>query len=264
MLGTLSPVVALARARAPRDIGLRRKQQRDVANDPSVVCRAFAYGSAVFGQPPPEIYFAPDAPGEVEVANIRGTMSGAPALIIGKRLLEATSDLEVAFAIGRILAAVRPDHLLRWPTFVPTLLELEIALRAAAHLVDPERPIPTDIVGEVEKYGTFLQRTLPPQLREQLTVADRRWRAAHPDDADDFRTHLGRWSRAATLTTIRAGFLLCGDLEVAARLGGAFAAAAGLEAAEVVRDLALFGASDAYFELRAALGLRTVNIAFRG
>ena len=38
------------------------------------------------GHPPPEVYFAPDAPGEAEVANIRGTSSGAPVLVIGRRL----------------------------------------------------------------------------------------------------------------------------------------------------------------------------------
>ena len=32
----------------------------------------------------------------------------------------------------------------RWPGFVPTLAELEIAVRAAIRLVDPERPIPVE------------------------------------------------------------------------------------------------------------------------
>ena len=55
------------------------------------------------------------------------------------------SDVELAFIVGRTLAAFRPDHLLRWPNFVPTLAELEIAVRAAIRLVDPERPIPAEL-----------------------------------------------------------------------------------------------------------------------
>jgi hypothetical protein len=264
MLATLSPALALARARAPRDIGLRRKQLRDVNNDPSVVCKAFAYASAVFGAPPPEIYFAPDVPGEIEVANIRGTMSGMPALVIGKKVLEIGSDLELAFIVGRTLAAVRPDHLLRWPTFVPTLAELEIALRAAIRRVDPERPIPPEITAEVEKYATFLARTLPPQLVEQVSVLVRRVPTFQATAEDTLRNDLARWARAAFLTSIRAGFLLSGDLEVSARLGEAAGAAVGIDPADVIRDLSTFGVSDAYFELRNALGLRNVNLGFRG
>jgi tetratricopeptide (TPR) repeat protein len=265
MLATLSPIVALARAKAPKDLGLKRKQQRDINTDPSVVCKAFVYGSAVFGQPPPEIYFAPEAPGEIEVANVRGTMSGMPALVVGKRLLDNGSDLELAFVVGRTLAAVRADHLLRWPTFVPTLLELEIALRAAIRLIEPARPIPADITGEVEAYAGFLGKLVPPQMLEQLSALERRFHAAHPaGDGDALRAELARWARAACLTTIRAGLLLAGDLEVAARLGEATAAAGGMDPADVVRDLSTFGVSDAYFELRAALGLRTVNVGFRG
>ena len=264
MLATLSPAIALARAKAPRDLGLKRKQQRDVNNDPSVVCKAFVYGSAVFGVPPPEIYFMPESPGELEVANVRGTMSGMPALVIGKKLLDTSSDLELAFTVGRTLAASRPDHLLRWPSFVPTLAELEIALRAAMRLSAPDRPVPADIAGEVDKYTGFLARTLPPQLVEQLTVLLRRYTAAHAGDTDDLRADLARWARAACLTTIRAGFLLAGDLEVSTRLGESAAASVGIDPRDVVRDLCAFAVSEAYFELRSVLGLRTVNVGFRG
>ncbi len=264
LLGTLSPVVALARARAPRDIGLKRKQRRDISNDPALVCRAFAYGCMVLGLPPPEIYFLPESPGELEVANIRGTMTGAPAIVLGNRLIEATSDLEVGFLVGRTLAAVRPDHLLRWPAFVPTLAELEIALRAASQLVDPHRPIPGDIAPEVAKYRTFLDRTLPPQLREQLTAADGDGGPPTPPTPTISAGTSARWSRAACLTTVRAGLLLSGDPEVAARLGTGIAVAGGVDPADVVRDLCLFGVSEGYFELRAALGLRNVPLSYRG
>ena len=51
---------------------------------------------------------------------------------------------------------------------------------------------------------------------------------------------------------------------MSARLGESAAASVGIDPADVVRDLWTFAVSDAYFELRAALGLRTVNVGFRG
>jgi len=75
---------------------------------------------------------------------------------------------------------------------------------------------------------------------------------------------IARWSRGACFTSIRAGLLLAGDLEIAARLGQTAASAAGIDPSEVVRDLIAWSVSDGYFELRAQLGLRTVNLGFRG
>ena len=139
---------------------------------------------------------------------------------------------------------------------MPTLAELEIVVRAAIRLVKPESDVPAEQAAPVAQYTTFLERTLTPQLIEQLTALVRRYLATtqSPD--------VGRWSRAACFSTIRAGFLLAGDLEVAARLGQA--AYPAIDSSEIVRDLCSWGVSDGYFELRAQLGLRAVNLGFRG
>jgi hypothetical protein len=55
---------------------------------------------------------------------------------------------------------------------------------------------------------------------------------------------------------------LCGDLEIAARLGQATYPS--IDAGEIARDLCAWSLSEGYFELRAQLGLRTVNLEFRG
>jgi tetratricopeptide (TPR) repeat protein len=260
LLATLSPAIASARAKLPKDLGLKRKHQRAVLTDPTVVCKAFAYGIQVFGVQPPDVYLVPDAPGEVDVVNVKGGIPGAATLVIGRKLFENESDVELAFVVGRTLAAIRPDHLLRWPGFVPTLAELEIALRAGIRLVDPERPIPADVTTEVEQYAGFLSRTLPPQVNEQISALVKRFAAAHGGDLGMLTTALARWARAACLTTIRAGLLLAGDLEVAVRLGEALTAPVGIDPADVVRDLAAWSTSEAYSDLRAALGLRTITL----
>jgi golgin subfamily B member 1 len=260
ILATLSPAVASARAQTLKDLGLKRKHRRDVATDQSMPCKVLAYGDAVFGASTPEVYAAPDTPGEIEVVNLRAAVAGTPALVLCRGVFEARSDIELAFIVGRTLATLRPDHLLRWPAFVPTLAELEIAVQAAIQLVNPESVVPPESAAVVRQYAAFLERTLQPQLREQLSVLVRRLGAGGMDDA----AGIGRWARAACFTSIRAGLLLAGDLEIAARLGQTAATAAGIDPSEVMRDLIAWSVSDGYFELRAQLGLRTVNLDFRG
>jgi len=88
ILATLSPAVASARARLFKETGLKKKQRRDVASDPALSCKVFAYGGAVLGVQTPEVYLAPEIPGYLDVVNVRGTTTaGAPAqtvLVLGK------------------------------------------------------------------------------------------------------------------------------------------------------------------------------------
>jgi golgin subfamily B member 1 len=260
MLATLSAAVAIPRAKLAKDLGLKRKHQRAVMTDQTVVCKALAYGVQVFGVQPPDVYLVPDSPGELDVVNVRGATPGVATLVIGRKLFELESDIELAFIVGRTLAALRPDHLLRWPNYVPTLAELDIAVRAGIRLVDPERPIPAELTVGVEQYAVFLSRTLPPQVLEQISVLVKRFAAAHGGDPGAVGAALPRWARAAFLTTIRAGLLLAGDLEVAVRLGEALAAPVGIDPADVVRDLSAWSTSESYSELRTALGLRTITL----
>ena len=235
-----------------------------MASDPALACKVLAYAAGVLGLPPPDVYVVPEAPGEIDVVNIRGTNGGLPALVLGRGVLEGRSDLELAFVAGRALATLRPDHLLRWPAFVPTLAELAIVVRAAIRLVarDTELSDGDDEAGVVQ-YAGFLDATLSLQLREQLSLLIRRFVAA-AGTRPEIGASVGRWSRAACFTTIRAGLLLCGDLEIAARLGQAAAAPAGIDPGDVVRDLTTWSVSESYFGLRGSLGLRAVNLGFRG
>ncbi len=60
------------------------------------------------------------------------------------------------------------------------------------------------------------------------------------------------------LTACRAGFLLCNDLEIAARMIQAEPplGAVDLTPKEKVEELVLFSVSEAYFRLREALGIQ--------
>jgi golgin subfamily B member 1 len=252
ILATVSPAVAAARARPHKDWGLRRKQRRDVAADPTPFCQALAYASGVLGVPLPEVYLFPESPGEVDVANTRETLSAVPAFLVGSGALAGRSESELGYIVARNLALLRPDALVRWPAVVPTVAELEAVVHAAIRLVEPEAAVPAALAGAAAPYSEVFARLLPPQLVEQLTILVARLRGA--GGAFD----IGRWAGAGALTAIRAGLLVCGDLEVALRLGGAHAAAAGIDPQQVTRDLVQWNVSDEYFTLRARLGLGAV------
>jgi hypothetical protein len=91
---------------------------------------------------------------------------------------------------------------------------------------------------------------VPPQLHEQLGVVVQQFLATKAE-AD-----LKRWSNAVDYTATRAGYLMCNDLEVAARLAQAEPVTVGSEdPKEKVRDLVQWTISDEYFTLREQLGL---------
>ncbi len=64
------------------------------------------------------------------------------------------------------------------------------------------------------------------------------------------RTSLRRWAQSAELTACRAGMLMCGDLDVAAKI-----LSKEPNGAERLADVEKFWASDVASELRRALGV---------
>ena len=102
----------------------------------------------------------------------------------------------------------------------------------------------------VGQYVDHLRKVIPPQNLEQLGVVVQRFVAAK-GEAD-----LNKWSNAVDMTATRAGFLMCGDLDVAVRLVQAEPVTVGVaEPKEKVKDLIHWSISDEYFTLREHLGL---------
>jgi tetratricopeptide (TPR) repeat protein len=255
ILSTVSPAVAMVRAKPHKEWGLKRKQRRDVASDPAVFCKALAYVGAILSVPWPEVYLFPDSPGEIDLVNARETMATIPSFLVGRGALEGRTEMELAFILARNLTMMRPDHVLRWPTVVPKLAELEAAARAAIKLVAPEIDVPPEQADAVAQYAELFRGQLAPQLIEQLGVLIGRFAAGGAT------LNVGRWARAVTLTAIRAGLLISGDLEVASRLGQAAVAATttDIEPGDVALHLASWNVSESYFTLRSELGLGVVG-----
>jgi methylthioribose-1-phosphate isomerase len=72
------------------------------------------------------------------------------------------------------------------------------------------------------------------------------------------RTDVKKWLQGVEITACRAGFLVCNDLDTAARMVQALGATGPVDVPpkEKVKELVLFSVSEEYFRLRQALGIQ--------
>ena len=75
----------------------------------------FNYVTQVLNVPPPEVYFRPEQPGGMQLANTREKAHLIPSLVVGADLLQGRSEKELAFVIAKRLTFMRPEHFVRWP-----------------------------------------------------------------------------------------------------------------------------------------------------
>jgi tetratricopeptide (TPR) repeat protein len=250
VFAAVSQAVAGAKAREHKQFGLKRKDRRDVANDQLLFSKVFNYVVQVLGVQQPELYLRPESPGELDMYNLRDKDQSTPSFVVGANLLQGRPEKELAYVIGKKLALMRPDHLVRWPQVVPTVAELKVVFLAALRLVQPKFEVKADVAQPVAQYLHALQRMVQPQVLEQLTAVVQRFIAAK-GEAD-----ISRWSNAVDMTATRAGLLICNDLDVAARVVQTEPVSIGVaEPKDKIRDLLLWSISDEYFTLREHLGL---------
>jgi tetratricopeptide (TPR) repeat protein len=249
IFATIAPTVTLARAKPHKDWGLKRKRQSDVANDPALFCKVLSYASQLLSVPWPEVHLVTGASGEIELANAIAESTPVPSFVVGRGVLQGRHETEIAFIAARALTLSRADHLMLWPSVVPTTDELEIVLLAAITLVQPAFPVPSALVPAVLRYRDFLGRALPPQHLEQLELVVRRAGITAETAVD-----LGRWTQSARRTAARAGFLVCNDLRIAVQLAKSSAGADAAIAAAIERDLLEWSVSKEYLTLRQHLG----------
>ncbi len=261
VLAAIAPAVAAARARPAKDLGLKKKLRRDLTKDPSRACRMLARAGQMLGVALPEVDLLEDQAFDLEVASAKTEAGAGPVVLIGRGMSDARPELEAAFVAGRVAAWLRPDQVLRWPSVMSTAGELSAAVTAALRAVDAEFPVAPELAQAVAPFAALLGQ-LPPQDRERLSAAVKRYRASAAW-TEDLGAVVARWMRGAVFTAIRAGWLVCGDLEIASRLGQSLAAGAAIDPADVVRDLMVFAVSAHFAELRAELGVTTVDLRYR-
>jgi tetratricopeptide (TPR) repeat protein len=241
LFATVSPSVALVRAKDARGWGLEEK--RRVLPD-SGLGMLMSHASSVLSVAAPPLFVFPDRPGELDLANAVIDKRLVPTLVGGSDLLRSRPEPELAFAMGRALALLRFDHLVLWPTVVGNQAELRVVLQAAVKMFQADYPVGASEAA-VKQYLAVLQKTLPPHALEPLM-------AVVPVLAEG--ADIERWSAAALMTANRAGLLVCGDVVSAVRVileqGGN-----GLPPDDAIADLVRWSVSPEHMALREQLGL---------
>jgi hypothetical protein len=240
--------IALRQARTHKDFGLKRKDKRAIENDQLVFSKVLYYACQVLNMQPPEVYLQQDQPGEILLANCHEKGTLIPSLVVRAQLLGGRAEKEIAFVCGRQLCYMRAEHYLK-PVLV-TNHDLKLAFLAAVKLGYPQLPLSKDLDAPVTQAAQQLFANLPPQWKEQLIFVVRQF-IERKGDID-----LSKWSAAVDSTAHRVGFVLCGDLEVAARMVSTEPPAVGAPTAkEKVKELILYSISEDYFTVRNHLGV---------
>ncbi len=240
---------AMIHAQPHKAFGLRRKDRRVIETDPLQFSKVFYYAGQVLNVPMPEVYLQPDKQGEIRVANTHEKGVLIPSFVVYVNFLQGRSEKEIAFGSARWLSCMRPDHYLKLA--LSTNTQLKTAFLSAVVLAKPDFPVPNDMRAAVGQYLPEMQKQIQrqPQLLEQLGMVVNTFIQNAPE------VNLGKWSNAVDATAHRAGFVICGDLEVAARMVSMEPVMVGApQAKDKIKELVLYSISEDYFAVRKQLG----------
>ncbi|MDX2019869.1 MAG: hypothetical protein SF187_06475 [Deltaproteobacteria bacterium] len=211
LLAHVAPCVAQAHARPPKQWGLPARWNGE--STPGLHAHAYVirvqHLAAVIGVDLPALVVNESFDGHSDLIAVSCGRETKMALVLGRRFFETRSDTAFAFVAGRMLARLRPEHLVTWPNLTSGQAELRSILVAAAHVAGRSLSAPSDHQTLVAQYVEHFTTHLSPAARESMAAAAR----AVPQAADTTT-----WLRGVALTTNRAGLLMNKDLVTAVGL----------------------------------------------
>ena len=241
--------VAAMKAFPHKDFGIKRKDKRQLQGDPLMFSKLFYYVAQVLNVPLPEVYLVEDnKAADIQLANAIEKNELTPSFVVRPHLLQGKNEREVAFLSARRLTFMRPEYYLKM--LLPTNTELKVVVLAAIVMLQPRFPVPPDTVQLVQQYLPEMQKRMPPHALEQLGAVVQRFIQAAPE------INLAKWGHAVDAVSHRAGFVVCGDLEVAARMVSAEpVTVGGPQVKDKIKELVLYSISEEFFSVRAQMGL---------
>jgi tetratricopeptide (TPR) repeat protein len=244
ILGVIAPVVGGMTARPHKQYRLKRKDRRDLATDQLLFSKVFAYVTSVLGVVQAELYLRPDQ----QTGLVMAHTTEVPSYVVGSDLLQGRPEKELAFAIAKQLCFLRTEHFLRNVLGAPS--QLKTVFLAALKLVDSSFAVAPGDEPAVDKTVRSVAGKLHPSQAEALTGLVRKFAATRAE------VNLNRWFTATELSANRAGFILCNDLEVAAKMVSSEPSGIGaMTPKDKVKDLVLYSISEDYFRVRRHLGM---------
>jgi hypothetical protein len=241
--------VAVMKAFPHKDFGIKRKDRRQLQGDGLLFSKLFYYVAQVLNVPLPEVFLVEDnKAAEIQLANAIEKQELCPSFVVRPHLLQGKNEREIAFLSARRLTFMRPEYYLKM--LLPTNTELKIAVLSAIAMLNPRFPIPPDAVQMVQQYLPEMQKRMPPHAMEQLGLVVQKFIQAAPE------INLAKWGHAVDAVSHRAGFVVCGDLEVAARMVSAEpVTVGGPQVKDKIKELVLYSISEEFFAVRAQMGL---------
>jgi hypothetical protein len=246
--------VAMMSAFPHKDLGIKREDRRQLETDQLMLSRLFVYAATALGVTPPDIYLVDDnKAAEFQLANALDRGELCPSLVVRPQQFHGKTEREVAFLVARRLTFMRPEYYLRM--LLPTTTELGVAVWAAIALVQPGVGVPPALADTVQQYTARLRKRMPAHALADLAAAVQRFIAGGAGgSAGD--VNAGKWVHAADAASVRAGFVVSGDLDVAARtIAVESVSIGGPPVKDKVKDLVLFSISDELFAIRAQMGI---------
>ncbi len=204
--------------------------------------KTFFHVAKVEGVAPPELYVRND---------IQGGLIAAPAIpyasVAGQSVLSGFTPHELAFIVGKHLAMYRGEHYIR--NLFPTTSELTQLFFAGLRMVVADAPVPPEAAASIDTTAKALAPLMQPTAQEGLRHVARKFMETKG------AINIKRWVQATELSGCRAGFLMCGDLEIAKKVLLMEPQLPGdISPQEKLTELIVFSVSPDYFALRKALG----------
>jgi hypothetical protein len=232
----------LARMEAEKKVPvLDPRTRQDPEKSTATITRSFTWASHFFGIPAPAVYVREDSP-----ITLAGVPVEEPSVIAGSGVLRGHGQPDLAFMVGRHLAYYVGSH--RLLLYYPSLEEISACFLAAVKIASPSAPVPASLDGRVSELLRDLEAQLGDEHRERLEEAVTAFQSAGR------RADLAGWASAVERCATRAGYLLCGDLQVVMTLvraeGGGL-----VEPEAKIADLLGFLVSDEHHTLRQELGV---------
>jgi tetratricopeptide (TPR) repeat protein/tRNA A-37 threonylcarbamoyl transferase component Bud32 len=239
----IQPTIIRTRTQPLEAMGYDQRYAIDLSLHPYPVSQTLYYAHGVLGMQPPLVFQNPNDGSGLGFLHAR-----TPGIVLGRAAFESQVPTQsLAFVAGRHLTYFRPGYYVRH--LVPTGTGLKAWLFAAIKLSAPQFPIAPDLEGQVQEAMDAMNADFQGVQKELL--ASQVSKLLQSGTTIDLK----QWVASIDHTADRAGFILSHDLGIATEVMRATEDASSIGSKERIKEVTLFGVSEAYMAIRQKLSI---------
>ena len=242
IMEVIAPAIRASLAVPDKKLNLHKRKPEDLANPSLALARQFKLAQDVLNVTiPVRLYVQKELAGALRDE----PRSNPPAIVTGYTLLSGYRPVDLAFVCGRHLTYYRGEHFIR--TMYQSHTELKTLLLASMRLVGMG-PGDSAVDATARQLGKYLDQAHLDILKQVVRKFV---------DAGG-QADIKGWMHATEITALRAGLLLCNDVDTAVRMTQQISPETSTDLAprDKVREIVLYSISEAYFRLREQLGIQ--------